>query len=130
MNATALFSYPSTMNNGLVDQLMKEAKDINCEKLPAAATFLLRNIIEAILKHIVDDQTANTSGNSLDLETGINLCLSNKVKLHQDDKKVLRQFKKDHLNYLNLGAHGNVIPNHTRLASARDCIDQFVKRNV
>ena len=30
----------------------------------------------------------------------------------------------------NLGAHGNVIPNHTRLASARDCIDQFVKRNV
>lgn len=126
----ALFNYPSTMNNALVDQLMKEAKDINCKKFPAAATFLLRNIVEAILKHIIDDQNANTAGNSLTLATSIDICQGNKVTLPADDKKVLKEFKKAHLDYLNLGAHGNVIPNPDRLFSARDCIDLFVKRNV
>jgi hypothetical protein len=125
-----LFNYPSTMNNGLVDQLMKEAKGLNCKNFPAAGTFLLRNIIEAILKHIIDEQKANPSGNSLTLATGLDICQGKIVKLPVDDKKVLKEFKKEHLNYLNQGAHGNVIPNPTRLYSARDCIDQFVKRHV
>lgn len=130
LKAGALFNYPITMINALVDQLMKEAKDINCKKFPAAATFLLRNIIEAILKHIIEDQKANTAGNSLTLATSIDICQGNKVTLPADDKKVLKEFKKTHLDYLNLGAHGNIIPNPDRLFSARDCIDQFVKRNV
>lgn len=126
----ALFNYPSKMHNNVVDQLMKEAKNISCKNFPAAGTFLLRNIIEAILKHIIDEQKANPAGKSLTLATGLDICQSNQVTLHADDKKVLKEFKKNYLEYLNLGAHGTVVPNETMLLSARDCIDQFVKRNV
>ncbi|MBF0268047.1 MAG: hypothetical protein HQL44_05610 [Alphaproteobacteria bacterium] len=126
----ALFNYISSMNNGLVDQLMKEAKNLNCKNFPAAGTFLLRNIVEAILKHIIDQQKANSLGVELSLEGSLSLCKSDKVKLPNDDKKVLKEFEKSHLSYLNLGAHGNVIPNSDRLFGARDCIDQFVKRHV
>lgn len=127
----ALFSYPvKKINNALVTQLMKEAKEINCKKYPAAATFLLRNIVETILKHIIDDQGANKTGQKLDLEGSLNLCIGNNVKLSHADNSILSEFKKDHLAYLNLGAHGNVIPNETRVVAARDTIDQFVKRHV
>lgn len=129
--AGALFGYhPTKMNNALVIQLMKEAKEINSKKFPAAATFLLRNIVESILKHIIDDQKANKSGATLDLEGSLNICASNHVNLPQHDKKILSEFKKDHLAYLNLGVHGNVIPNDTRVLAARDTIDLFVKKYV
>jgi hypothetical protein len=118
------------MNSGLVKQLMKEAKDLKCIRFPAAATFLLRNIVEAILRHIIDDQKANTSGKTLDLEGCLNLCATQLVNLPATDKKILSEFKKDHLSFLNLGAHGNLIPNETRLMQARDTIDQFVKKHV
>jgi hypothetical protein len=127
----SLFGYPvKKINNALVTQLMKEAKEINCKKYPAAATFLLRNIVETILKHIIDDQNANKTGQKLDLEGSLNLCIGNNVKLSHADNSILSEFKKDHLAYLNLGAHGNVIPNETRVVAARDTIDQFVKRHV
>lgn len=127
----SLFGYPvKKINNALVAQLMKEAKEINCKKYPAAATFLLRNIVETILKHIIDDQGANKVGQKLDLESSLNLCISQNVKLSHADNSILSEFKKDHLAYLNLGAHGNVIPNETRILAARDTIDQFVKRHV
>ena len=127
----SLFGYPTKkMNNALVTQLLKEAKEINCKKFPAAATFLLRNIVETILKHIIDDQSANKAGGKLDLESSLNLCISQHVKLPNADKNILSEFKKDHLAYLNLGAHGNVIPNDTRVLAARDTIDQFVKKHV
>lgn len=127
----ALFGYqPKKMNSGLITQLLKEAKEINCKKYPAAATFLLRNIIEAILKHIIDEQDGNKDGKSHDLESALNSIASIAIKLPVGDKKILAEFKKDHLAYLNLGAHGNVIPNETRLAAARDTIDQFVKKYV
>lgn len=127
----SLFGYAAKkMNNALVDQLLKEAREINCKKYPAAATFLLRNIVETILKHIIDDQNANKTGGKLDLENSLNLCISNNVKLSNADKSILSEFKKDHLVYLNLGAHGNVIPNDTRVLAARDSIDQFVKKHV
>jgi uncharacterized membrane protein YgcG len=127
----SLFGYSAKkMNNALITQLLKEAREINCKKYPAAATFLLRNIVETILKHIIDDQNANKSGAKLDLEGSLNLCTSQHVKLTNADKSILSEFKKDHLNYLNLGAHGNVIPNDTRVVAARDTIDQFVKRHV
>jgi uncharacterized membrane protein YgcG len=127
----ALFGYqPKKMNSGLITQLLKEAKEINSKKFPAAATFLLRNIVESILKHIIDDQGCNKSGKSHDLESALNHIASNAITLPSGDKKVLAEFKKDHLAYLNLGAHGNVIPNETRLAAARDSIDQFVKKYV
>lgn len=128
--STALFNYPCTISNGLVVQLMKEAKGLNCKSFPAAGTFLLRNIVEAVLKHIIDDQGANPSGNSLTLAPSLDICQGNNVKLKGDDKKVLKEFKKEHLNYLNLGAHGNVIPNPDRLFAARDCIELFIKRYV
>ena len=123
-----LFSYPATVNNGLVKQLMTEAEDIRCHKLPASAAFLLRNIVEAILKHIIEDQKANKTGAKLDLEGCLNLCASAAVSLPATDKKVLGEFKKDHLLFLNLGTHGNIIPNEARVLQARDTIDQFVKK--
>lgn len=126
----ALFAYQPTMTNALVVQLMKEAKDIDTKRFPASTTFLLRNIVESILKHIVDDQKANKLGKALDLEGSLNLCQSNHVTLAANDKKVLKQFQQDHLSYLNLGAHGNVIPNADRVSAARDCIDQFIKKHV
>lgn len=126
----ALFAYPVTLADALITQLMDEAKNINSKKFPAAATFLLRNIIEVILKHIIDQQKANPASKTLDLEGAINLCLSNGVTMSVTEKKVLKEFLKSHVSYLNLGAHGSVIPNPDRLASARDCIDQFVKKNV
>jgi hypothetical protein len=127
----ALFGYqPKKMNSGLITQLLKEAKEINSKKFPAAATFLLRNIVESILKHIIDDQGGNKLGKSHALESALNHIASNAITLPSGDKKILAEFKKDHLAYLNLGAHGNVIPNETRLAAARDSIDQFVKKYV
>jgi hypothetical protein len=118
------------MTNALVVQLMKEARDFDAKKFPASATFLLRNIVESVLKHIIDDQNSNKTGSSLDLEASLNLCKSNHVNLPVNDKKILTQFKQDHLSYLNLGAHGNIIPNPDRVAAARDCIDQFIKKHV
>lgn len=127
-NKNALFVYDSTITSGLLAQLMKEAKAISVKAYPSASTFLLRNIVETILKHIIDDQKANTSGKVLDLEGALNLCASAAVKMPNDDKKLLAEFKKTHLAYLNLGAHGNLIPNPDRTFSARDCIDQFIKK--
>lgn len=109
---------------------MIECRDLNCKKFRAAGTFLLRNVIEAVLKHIIDQQKANPASNVLDLEKSINLCMSNKVALPVSDKNVLKQFQKQYVMYLNLGAHGNVIPNYDMLIAARDCIDQFIKKNV
>jgi hypothetical protein len=126
----ALFAYPVTMTNALLTQLMRESKDINSKKFPAAATFLLRNIVETILKHIIDLQKANPASKTLDLESAITLCMSNSVSMGMSDKKILKEFLKNYVNYLNLGAHGNVIPNQDMVAAARDCIDQFVKKNV
>ncbi|QLH73466.1 hypothetical protein [Rhodopseudomonas palustris] len=127
----ALFGYqPGKINSGLITQLLKEAKEINCRKYPAAATFLLRNIVESILKHIIDVQGGNKTGKSHDLEGALNYIASNAIVLPPGDKKILAEFKRDHLAYLNLGAHGNIIPNETRLAAARDSIDQFVKKHV
>jgi hypothetical protein len=125
-----LFAYPVKTNSGLIKQLMKEAKDLKCSKFPASATFLLRNIVEAILKHIIDDQKANKSGKTLDLEGCLNLCATQLVNLPVTDKKILSEFRKDHLSFLNLGAHGNLIPHETRVMQARDTIDQFVKKHV
>jgi hypothetical protein len=128
--AGSLFSYPVSLNSALVVQLMKEAKEINCKKYPASATFLLRNIVESILKDIIHQQKANAASKTLDLEAALNLCASNNVSLPAPDKKVLKQFQKNYLDYLNLGAHGNIIPNHDMVYAARDFIDPFVKKYV
>jgi hypothetical protein len=126
----ALFNYPIKLHNQLLRQLAKEARNLNCIAYPASGTFLLRNFLEVLLKQIIDDQDANAAKKSLDLEGSINLCLSNKVDLHADDTKILVEFKKSHLDNLNLGSHGTLIPNSMRLFAARDCVNQFVKRNV
>ena len=130
LKAGTLFSYPVSMNNGLIKQLIQEAKELNCKKFPASGTFLLRSIVEAILKQIIDDNKANSNGARLSLENCISICKGSTVKLDSSDKKILGEFDKSHVNYLNLGAHGNVIPNYDRLCGARDCIDQFVKKHV
>jgi hypothetical protein len=85
---------------------MKEAREISCKKFPAASTFLLRNIVESLLKHIIHDQKANPASKLLDLEASINICMSNSVKMAVEDTKVLKEFQKTHTSYLNLGAHG------------------------
>lgn len=125
----ALFQYDVSINNALMKQLMKEAKNINTKNFPSSGTFLLRSIVEALLKHIIDTQNLNPQNKDLQLADAISLCV-NKAKLSKSDKKVLKEFNKDHLNYLNLGSHGNIIPNQNRLFAARDSIDQFVKKHV
>jgi hypothetical protein len=130
LKSTALFAYVPSINSALMRQLMVEAKDVNSTKLPACATFLLRNIVESILKEIIHKQSANKDGKALDLEACLNLCASNHVKLPATDKSVLKEFQKHHLAYVNLGAHGNVVPNGERVRGARDAVDQFVKRYV
>lgn len=65
----------------------------------------------------------------LDLEGALNLMIG-QGKLPQDDVKVLQEFKKTYLSYMNLSTHSTVVPNHTRLMMARDSIDAFVKRNI
>jgi hypothetical protein len=126
----ALFGYAPSTNSAIHQQLMKEAKSLNCEKFPAAGTALLRCIVETLLKSIIHDQGANVKNNLLSLETAIDICLGNHVQLNADDKKILKEFKKSHLDYVNLGTHGTTVPNPLRLMAARDCIDQFVMRNI
>ena len=75
----ALFNYQITSNNLLLKQLMKESSDINSKNFPAASTSLLRSLIEAMLKLIIDDQNANPQGKFLSLETALDICLSNSV---------------------------------------------------
>lgn len=130
LKSGALFAYPVTLSNALIIQLMREARDVNIKKFPAASTFLLRNIVEAILKEIIHKQKANTKGKTLDLEGCLHLCLSNAITLPTNDKKILKEFLKDHINYLNLGSHAGIIPNADRCAAARDSIDQFVKSHA
>lgn len=125
-----MFAYKVTVSSNLLVQLIKEAKDLNVKRFPAAATFLLRNIVESLLKHIIHAQSASSASKSLDLEGSLNLCQSNAVSLPQEDKKILKEFNKTHVSYLNLGAHGNIIPNPDRVMAARDCIDQFIKKNI
>jgi hypothetical protein len=126
----ALFNYPVTSNSLLLHQLMKEAKDINSKTLPSAATFLLRNVVEALLKHIIEDQKANPQKKLLSLENALDICIGKGVDLLPDDKKILIDFKKNHLDYVNLGAHGTIIPNHLRAIAVRDSVDQFIRRNI
>src|SRR5690606_36981252 len=121
---------PVTLHNQLIKHLAKEARNLNCISYPASGTILLRNLLEVILKQIIETQNGNPEKKAHSLESAINLCISNAIDLHQDDKKILVEFKKSHLDNINLGSHGTLIPNHLRLFAARDCIDQFVKRNV
>lgn len=126
----ALFNYPVKLHNNLLKQLMKEAADINVKKLPAAGTFLLRSLLETLLKHLIDQSGANPSGDSLSLEKAIVICKGNKVPLSTDDKKILKDFEKHHLDYVNLGAHGNLVPHPDRVFQIRDNIDQFIRKNI
>jgi len=109
---------------------MKEAKSINSKNHPAAATFLMRNVIESVLEEIILEQDANKEGKLLDLEAAVNLCISKHVSLPAEDKKVISHVRKAHLDYLNLGAHGTIIPNVEMVMIIRDAVDQFIRRNV
>lgn len=126
----ALFNYQVTAQSALLRQLMKEAKGINAKSYPAAATFLLRNILEALLKHLVDEAKANPAKKSLSLHDALSLCQSKNVPLSADERKVLKEVQKHHLDYLNLGPHGGLVPNYDRTIVIRDVIDQFVKANI
>jgi hypothetical protein len=109
---------------------MSEAKDLNTQKFPGAGTALMRAIMEGILKHIIDDQGANPANKMLSLEDALGIAASKSITLPADDKKILQEFRKSHLDYVNLSSHATSIPNYLRLKSVRDCVDQFVKRNV
>jgi len=126
----ALFNYPVKKDSLTLKQLMKEASEINATKLPASATALLRSLLESILKHVIDEQNANPDGKPHSLESAIDRCLQAAINLTADDKKILRDFKKAHLDYVNLGVHGNLVPSASRIFDARNSIDQFVRRNV
>lgn len=125
-----LFSYQATKPVRLLRQLTREASQLDVRKFPAAGTFLLRNIIEALLKEIIHQNSANPQNEDLSLEKALNICMNKGVDLPNEDKKVLSQFKKNHLDYLNLGSHANIIPNSVMLFAARDCIDPFVRKYI
>jgi len=128
----ALFNYPVTKHSQLLETLMKEAKTINSQRFPAASTFLLRNIVEALLKEMIQSGGLNPDKRQLMLSACLDKCIgnSNKINISKDERKVLVEFKKNHLSYLNLGAHGNLIPNYNRVLSVRDAIDQFLKAHI
>lgn len=125
-----LFVHTPRRENLVLNQLMKEAREINYRKFPACSTALLRCIVEAILKLIIDEQGANKDGALLSLEKAIDICLGKNVTLPADDVRILKEFKRNHLDYINLGAHATVAPTELRLIAARSCIDPFVGRNV
>lgn len=129
LKANALFAYPVKRHDLTLTQLMKEAKGLNTKNYPAAGSALLRSIVEVLLKIIIDEKTLNPQGKLLDLEGAMNLVIGN-GKMGQDDVKVLQEFKKSHLSYMNLSTHATVVPNYNRLMMARDTIDAFIKRNV
>lgn len=130
LKAGALYNYPVKLHNNLLKQLMKEASIINGKVLPASATFLLRNLLEALLKHLIDQSGANLSKASLSLENCLNICKGKNVPLGQDDVKVLKDFEKSHLDYVNLGAHGNLVPHPDRVFQIRDSLDEFIRKNI
>jgi hypothetical protein len=132
LKSGALFKYNVKRSNQLLVQLLKEAREINANKLPAAGTFLLRNITEALLKDIIHEKKLNQNNDELSLGLCLDRCIGHAAKagLSTSDVKVLKEFKKDHLTYLNLGAHGNVIPSYNRLIDARNTIDQFIKVHI
>lgn len=125
----ALFAYPVKRQDLTLTQLMKEAKGLNTKNYPAAGSALLRSIVEVLLKLIIEEKSLNHQGKLLDLEGALNLVIG-KGGMNQDDVKVLQEFKKTYLSYMNLSTHATVVPNSARLMMARDCIDAFIKRNV
>jgi hypothetical protein len=130
LKSGALYNYPVKVHSNLLKQLMKEAAAINAKNLPSAATFLLRNLLESLLKHIIEQSNANTAGASLSLENCLNLCQGKSVPLAAEDKKILKDFQKNHLDYVNLGAHGNIVPHADRVFQIRDGLDQFIKKHI
>lgn len=127
--ANALFAYAVKRQDLTLTQLMKEAKGLNTKNYPAAGSALLRSIVEVLLKLIVEEKGLNPQGKLLDLESALNVTVGS-GKINQDDSKVLQEFKKTHLSYMNLSTHATVVPNFNKLLMARDTIDAFVKRNV
>lgn len=125
----ALFNYPLKRNDLTLHQLMKEAAGLNTKTYPGAGTALLRGIIELLVKLIVEEKGLNPQNKLLDIEGALNLALSS-GGLPPDDLKVLKEFRKHHMDYVNLSTHATVSPNHNRLIMMRDCIDGFIKRNV
>lgn len=126
----ALFNYQVKKDSLTLKQLMKEASEINAKRLPASATALLRSLMECILKIIIDENEKNKEGKQISLESAIDMALNGQLQLGVDDRKVLKEFKKGHLDYVNLGVHANLKPSASRILEARDNIDQFVRRNV
>ena len=129
LKANALFAYPVKRHDLTLGQLMKEAKGLSTKRYPAAGSALMRSIVEVLLKIIVEEKGLNPQGKLLDLEGALNLAIGC-GKLNQDDVKILQEFKKAHLSYMNLSTHATVVPNFNRLMMARDTIDAFIKRNV
>jgi hypothetical protein len=125
----ALFGYAVTRNDLTLRQVMKEAKGLNTKQYPAAGSALLRSVIEVVLKLIIENKRLNPQGKSHDIESALNLVIG-QGSLGVDDTRILREFKSTHLPYTNLSTHATVVPNHSRLMMARDCIDPFIKRNV
>ncbi|WP_157089251.1 hypothetical protein [Oceanibaculum pacificum] len=125
----ALFGYAVKRHDLTLSQLMKEAKGLNTKTYPAAGSALLRSIVEVLLKLIIEEKNLNHQGKLLDLESALNIVIG-RAHMDQNDIKILQEFKKSYLSYMNLSTHATVVPNYHRLMMARDCIDSFIKRNM
>lgn len=120
-----LFNYQTTITSGLVQQLMREAAGLDISKYPASATFLLRNILEALLRHKIHADAPSRPLPS-SLEECLRSCSSNACVLDKSEKKILKEFFDSHLSYVNLGAHAQVIPSSERVKTARVGVAAFI----
>lgn len=124
-----LFNITVSEPHSLLEQLFREAKTLNCEKFPAAGTALLRVILEAITKNLVQKFGIDPEFKVDSLETAVTALVGARGGVSTADKAVLKDFRKHHLDHLNLSLHANKRPDYVRLQSANHSIVEFIRRN-
>jgi hypothetical protein len=126
-----LFDCKPKVSNTLLEQLMLEAGKLDCRTFPGAGTVLLRCIVEALIKRIIQENNLDPKGAARDLNDAIGVIKkSASTPISKDEKKVLGEFAAQDLQYLNLVAHANIRPNFQRLEAALSVIDLFVRKYV
>lgn len=126
-----LFNYKPKVQNTLIEQLMTEAAELDCKKFPGAGTVLLRCIVEAVAKRIIQENKLDPDNKVDDLSTALSLLRkSPKTPLTKEERKIIEEFGNQNLQYLNLVAHANVRPNFARLETVLSIIDMFIKKHV
>lgn len=123
-----LFDLKPSGADALLDQLLKEARSLDCKRHPGAGTALFRTILEAITKRIVDNHSLDPRGKVNSLEDALTCIIGASAPLTGTEKKLLGDFRRHHLDYLNLTLHANRRPDFSRLESAVGSVIEFVRK--